>query len=714
MGGKTRWTAVASLVALTSLLAMLTVASAGAESQCAGGQTTSADGTIIYGDACAETIVATSPEVEKIYAGGGDDVIYANPDVEEVVGGEGDDVIYGELPNLESEGVPYVLGEGEAGASRYHRVRARGSSPTATISSEKVECEKTAGKPCYGGAGNQIMEGGPGNDLIFGQRGNDELFGEGGNDTLYAGIGDDIVKGGNGSDLASGGYGKDFVDGQENGDLVRGDGTTDLIKDSGASGVDTLSYATAATPGFHGETGITNFPADADGEERGAEVHLDGSTACVGIGSAEGIPYQGCNNASRYGGGSDEVQGNVFENLIGSPFADVLIGSSNANQIFGGGGGDVIKGAEGNDTLYGGAEGDYIDGGAGTNTVDGQSGSNNCFNNGGGGTINNCVASPTTSVEPRNRKLISVGFMSTNFPSPLNWSELYLLGSEGDDAVTARYEVVEGVGRVKFTATTGTFSTESSVTTANCTYAATTVTCNLPKPLDTIELAGLKGNDTLSMEAFPETTTPIVLGGEGGDILKGGATEDVLVDGNTTANDTLTGLGFDDALVNNEGADRLEGGQGNDLLVSLGTCEGDVLQGATKESGDGPDVNNASWAPAPKGGGTGGVTADLAEKREVAGNTYGSAPGCAAGTLDELHNIDALEGSAFDDILYGDENENSLFGRNGEDRLFSRGGEDVIDSRDSQKDELNAGGVENDWCRVDGMDSTTSCEKFVP
>lgn len=269
---------------------------------------------------------------------------------------------------------------------------------------------------------------------------------------------------------------------------------------------------------------------------------------------------------------------------------------------------------------------------------------------------------------------------------------------------------------MKFTATAGTFSTESSVSTSNCTYAATIVTCKLPKPLDTIVLAGLKGNDTLSMEAFPETTTPIVLGGEGNDTLRGGATEDLLVDGNAVGNDTLTALGFDDALVNNEGVDHLEGGNGNDLLVSLGTCEGDVLQGATsgEGGGDGPDVNNASWAPAPQGAGVGGATADLAEKQEVAGNTYGSAPGCAAGTLDELRNIDALEGSAFKDILFGDEHENSLFGRNGEDRLFSRGGEDVIDSRDGQKDEVDAGGSEPDWCRVDGLDSTNSCDHFMP
>jgi Ca2+-binding RTX toxin-like protein len=709
----------AGLLALVSLLAMLTVAPAGAEeAPCVGGQTMSADGSIIYGDACAETIVATSPEVEEIYAGGGDDLIYANPNVEVVVGGAGDDVIYGELPNGEVEsGVSYVPGEAEAGASRsFGAARASGWGLFATASYTPLNCaEKTAaGQTCYGGIGNQELNGGGEDDVIFGQRGNDLLLGEGGSDTLYAGIGDDTVKGGSGADLVSGGYGRDLVDGEENSDLVRGDGTTDTINDTGTTGVDTLSYATASTPGFHGEPGISNFPPDTDSEERGVEVHLDGTTACEGIGSAAGILYQGCNNASRYGGGSDLVEGSKFENLIGSAFADVLVGSGGANQIFGGGGTDVIKGLAGNDTLYGGAEGDYLDGGADTNTLVGGSGSNNCFN-ANGGTASNCIASPSTSVQPRNRKLMSVGFMSTNFPANPQWSELYLLGSEGADAVTARYSVVENVARVTFTATSGAFSTETSVTTANCTYGSTSVVCTLPRPLDTIVLAGLKGNDTLSIENFRETTTPILLGGEDGDTLRGSSTEDLLVDGNAIANDTLAGLAADDALVNNEGLDHLEGGDGNDLLVSLGTCEGDVLQGAASGSGDNEAENNASWAPAPQGAGVGGVTVDIAEKREVAGNTYGTAPGCeVAGTsLDELRNIDDIEGSAFTDLLYGNSLDNSLFGRDGEDRLSSRGGEDYIDARDpnsAKKDEVNAGGAETDWCDLDSKDSATFCD----
>lgn len=707
------------LVMLASLLVLFAVASAGAEDASCDGQTTSADGSVIYGDACAETIVATSSDVEEIYAGGGDDVIFANSGVEVVVGGDGADAIYGELPSGEAEGeVPYVPVEAEAGASRARSTAGpNGSNAQATASLAPIECApKTAeGKSCYGGAGNQELKGGAGDDVIFGQRGNDELLGEAGTDTLYAGIGDDTVKGGSGADLVSGGYGKDLVDGEENSDLARGDGTTDLIRDTGATGIDTLSYATGTTPGFHGEPGIANFPADADSEERGVQVHLDGSTACEGIGSAAGILYQGCNNASRYGGGSDEVKAN-FENLIGSPFADVLVGSAGANRIFGGGGTDVIKGGEGNDVLYGGAEGDYLDGGPGANTLEGGSGSNNCFNNGGTGTNNSCVGAPSTSVQPRNRGLISVGFMSTNFPTNPQWSELYLVGSEGADTVTARYSLVEGVGKVTFTATAGTFSTEAEASTANCSYTSASVVCTLPRPLDTIVLAGQKGVDTITIENFPETTTPILLGGEDGDVLRGSSTEDVLVDGNATANDVLVGLAADDALVNNEGLDRLEGGNGNDLLVSLGMCEGDILQGAASGgTGDGEAVNNASWAPAPQGAGVGGVTVDLANAH--AGNTYGTVPGCASGSLDELRNIDDVEGSAFDDLLYGDGNENSLFGRKGVDRLVSRSGEDYIDAVDStatsQKDEVNAGGAETDWCNVDGLDSTTSCDDFV-
>jgi Ca2+-binding RTX toxin-like protein len=717
---RTKYGVLAVLLAAIAGVALVGPA-AGAGPGCVGARSLSASGTVLRGGSCSETIVVTSPEVRAVYGGEGDDRIYANPDVTRVYGGPGDDVMYGDLPEA---GAPAAIAR--AAWRRMARSRAGAGGASASANGE-VECApKTAeGKACYGGPGNQIMKGGAGADVIFGQRGNDQLLGEGGNDALFGGIGDDEVvgekevgagiKGGPGNDLLSGGYGKDKLNGEEGSDLVRGDGTTDEIVDSGASGTDTLSYATGVNPGFIGFLGeiekYEGFPqSEAPSEERGVAVSLGGATVCEGINSAAGIKYQGCNNSARYGGGSDQVNANNFENLIGSAFDDILMGSEDPNRIDGGGGADVVLGEGGNDTLFGGAEGDYLNGGAGTDTADGQAGTNNCAEV--EGTPSNCSGSASKVVE-RNRNLISVGLMVTSFPTNLNWAEVYMLGSNGNDAVNMTY--TEGTSpKVTFTATAGTFATEASVQSAGCSYTTSKVECTLSKKPDTILMAGLQGDDQLSMSGFPAEIplTPSLLGGEGNDTLEGnGQTEDVIVDGDGAFNDFLTGRGFDDALVNNEGADKLEGGNGNDLFVSLGTCEGDTLQGAESGNGDGEDVNNASWAPMLEA--SGGVTADLAAG--TAGNGFGSEPTCpGGGTLDTVKNIDDVEGSNQADKLFGDGNENSLFGHKGADQLFPRAGNDFIEARDGVKDELNGGEGSEDLCKLDeGTDPKSGCEIFV-
>ena len=168
--------------------------------------------------------------------------------------------------------------------------------------------------------------------------------------------------------------------------------------------------------------------------------------------------------------------------------------------------------------------------------------------------------------------------------------------------------------------------------------------CTLPLPLDAITVAGMAGNDSLQLEGFPETTTPVVLGGEGSDELStGNGTEDMLVDGNGSGNDTLRAGSYDDALIANEGADVLQGGNGNDLLLSASLCDGDTLQGAAPGEGDGSSVNSASWAKLPVG--QPGVIADLAAGK--AGDSWsGGIPACSSGTPATLANIDDLEGSS--------------------------------------------------------------------
>jgi Ca2+-binding RTX toxin-like protein len=688
--------AIVCLVALV-VLASGSIVGAGAASSCAAAPsanalvTVSADGTTVHGSPCSDQIVVTSPLVEEVVAGGGDDVIYANPNVEVVEAGAGDDVIYGDLPEESSGAVipgPVYLPARRARPSAF-----------ATASITEKFCEEK--KSCYGGDGSQELIGSGGNDKIFGQRGNDILKGNNGNDELFGGVGDESnIAGGSGNDLLSGGLGTDNVNGNQDSDLMRGDGTIDSLADTGTSGTDTLSFATAVMPGFHGGA-VAGSPADNDSEERGVAVRLDGWSVCEG---PEG-PLEACNNDARYGGGSDDIVVSGIENIIGSPFADLIVGSPGANRIDGGGGADAIYGHEGDDVIYGGADGDYLKGDAGNDTVFGQGGTNQCDSS--GETKNQC-GETTEKVVQRDRSKISVGFMVSSLPETLGWSEVYLTGSTGVDRVKGVYTLEGGIGYVTFTTEAGSasFDVSGDAASAGCAYEAAKVKCTLPKPLDAITVAGVSGNDKLTLEGFPETTTPVMLGGEGDDELTASTgTEDMLVDGNGTGNDTLRAYAYDDALINNEGADSLQGGNGNDLLLSASNCDGDTLQGAESGVGDGSAVNSTSWAKLPLG--LPGIVADI--EKGKAGNTWsGSTPACSSGAVGTLANIDDLEGSSGNDQLYGDGVGNNLLGRLGKDEIYGRAGVDRIEAQDEIA-EVGGGGEGSDSCVLDASDKFNSC-----
>ncbi len=684
-------TAAAVFLAALAVLVSVSISDANAASPCANSRstanaltTTSADGTTVRGSACADLIVVTSPLTTEVVGGDGNDVIYANPDVEVVEAGAGDDVIHGELPEAAAL----------QAAPQYTPLARRGPGAMATASITEKKCE--AGKSCYGGDGSQELIGSSGNDKVFGQRGNDVVYGNAGNDELFGGVGDEsLISGGAGNDLLSGGLGTDTLNGNQESDLIRGDGTIDTIEDTGPSGTDTLSFATAVTPGFHGAVGPSGFPADSNSEERGVNVHLDG-TACEG-------EFEACDNDARYGGGLDNLNVSGFENVIGSPFADVIVGSSGANQIDGGGGTDAIYGKGGNDTVYGGPDGDYLTGEEGTDTVNGQGGADNCIAE----TTADCSGA-AESVVQRDRGKISVGYMATNLPEALNWVELFLAGSTGADRVKATYSLEAGTGYVTFTTegVSASFDVSGDAASAFCAYEATKVKCTLPRPLDAITLGGMAGNDALTLAGFPETTTPILLGGEGNDELTAAnGTEDMLVDGNGNGNDTLSAGSYDDALINNEGADSLQGGLGNDLLLSAANCEGDTLQGAASGEGDGAAVNSTSWAKLPLG--LPGIVADL--EKGKAGNTWsGSTPACSSGAASTLANIDDLEGSSGNDQLYGDGAGNNLLGRLGKDEIYGRAGADRIEAQDETA-EVGGGGEGTDSCVLDASDKFNSC-----
>jgi hypothetical protein len=501
---------------------------------------------------------------------------------------------------------------------------------------------------CRLGVGSQTFEGGEGNDVVFGERGNDTLRGGPGNDQLFGGIGDDLLEGGAGDDRLLGGFGGDSIDGQEGNDYIRGDATIDRIFDTGG-GTDTLSYATGVTPGFEGTVSVAGFPAP--GGERGLRLDMRAGERNANNGLAP------------FGGGVDEVEAQSFEVVIGTPFSDYLIGTGAAQTIYGGGGADVLVGEGGADTLVGGADGDSVDPGG---------------------------------VDTRNTSKVSVGLMTP--PGSTGYAQLYLVGSDAGDSVSASY----APDSVSFHLAEGTFDSESA---EGCSVTATDATCPLSAPLDSVLLAGMGGNDEIAAAGFPATVSVVAIGGEGSDLIAGGEeSEDILVDGPGTGGDVLSAFGRDDALTRNGGADELLGGDGNDLFLSNSVCDGGRIAG-----GGGRD--NASWAQFDEG-----VEANLgsgAAGRPGSGET----PDCGGKPLDSLTEVEDLEGSSSKtsgDVFYGDAGPNQLLGRPGPDSYFAGPGEDSILANSGDADLVINCGPDADEATIDrpeyGDPAPVECE----
>lgn len=166
----------------------------------------------------------------------------------------------------------------------------------------------------------------------------------------------------------------------------------------------------------------------------------------------------------------------------------------------------------------------------------------------------------------------------------------------------------------------------------------------------TIEYLGGNGNDVL--DARNAVNAIVAFGGAGTDVLRGGSGDDVLDAG--------------------DGADTVSGGGGTN-----------VLTGSVQATLD-------------YSGATQGVHADLNEGRAV-NNGFGFE--------DTLNGFSHLTGSAFNDVLIGDEGDNTLVGGTGSDYLIGLGGEDRLYGGTGAPNTLQ-GGADRDFYYVDAVGDT--------
>lgn len=453
----------------------------------------------------------------------------------------------------------------------------------------------------HGLGGNDRVCAGPGDAVVYGGRGNDRIFGGPGEDRLYGGHGDDLILGGGGDDFVHGGLGIDVLRGGPGSDTVDGSYGWDVL--DGGRGEDTVSFASAVRSNHKGG---------------GVRVSLRTGRAT--------------------GDGRDRLR--RFENVVGSPFDDVLIGDRRANRLYGGPGEDTLIGGGGRDTLTGGAGSDR------------------------------CRGAPAARRRSCGRRREPQAPIHVHFDTDVpdqRAAGIVITAGGGDDDVSLTFDTRARL--LSITARGGIAIHDGCTRPGRALNEALCPLGELPRWV-TVDLG--PGDDRFrvlgSLRGVGEVR---IAGGPGDDVLRGGD-EDSLLEGGLGA-DRLHGNGGSDALVAGRkgGPNFLFGGPDGNLLASGPPCAGGRIVG-------GAGSDNASFAELPIQPGV--LVASLRRGIAYVEGMRKCRPVRIA------RSVENLEGSFGPDVLVGDGGSNNILGQPGADRLYGGGGDDFIDARDGGRD----------------------------
>jgi VCBS repeat-containing protein len=392
--------------------------------------------------------------------------------------------------------------------------------------------------------------------------------------------------------------------------------------------------------------------------------------------------------------------------ILGTSGSDVLTGTADIDTIDGLEGNDTITGGAGADLLFGGAGNDRITGNAGNDHIDGGSGFDRAvYTDATGGVTINMAAGTASGAGVDSDVLTNVeGIVGSNFAdiynaagftgnsgvagTPIGFNEFE--GGAGNDTIIGDVNALGGaLTRVSYVSATAGVTVDLQAGTADGDASVGHDTFSGP---GIIAVWGSSFNDTLLGSNNPNGTVEVFSGFAGNDTINGRGgfdRADYNSDPTTTSGITVhlaAGTVTGDASI------------GTDTLISVeavrGTNFADTYD-ATGFSGTSTNAgSNGTFNEFTGNGGndiiigngntrisfniaTAGVTVDL-QTGTVAGT--GTATGDASVGTDTFSGVNAVQGSMFDDTIYGSNNTaatETFTGNGGNDYIDGRGGFDI-------------------------------------
>ncbi len=466
-----------------------------------------------------------------------------------------------------------------------------------------------------GNSGNNTLNGGDGNDTLDGGAGVDTLIGGLGNDTYFVDNAGDVV-----TEVASGGV-----------DIVYSTVTYTLtniyVENATLLGTNNLDLSGNTLDNvLTGNSGINTLNGN-DGNDT-----LDGGggadTLIGGLGNDTYlINNTGVTISEVQAGGTDTVISSITYDLTGINVENAtLVGTADLN-LTGNLLDNVLTGNAGNNTFFGGGGADTMIGGAGNDIYNVDNVNDVVIESAGNG-IDTIVSSVSYSLAGQYVDILTLTGTG-NLNATGNTLDNTLIGNSGNNLLSGgsgNDTLNGGLGADVLDGGAGT-------DTASYTTAAAGITVFLGGPQ--LNAGEAQGDTYVSIENIAGTSFADILGGDNG-------------------NNLIIGNDGNDWLLGSGGTDTLQGGNGNDVLE--GGAGADVLDG-----GLGTDV--ASYRNS-----TAGITIDALDSTAGAGDGAG----------DTLINVENIWGSAFNDVIKGDNIGGQVYGFEGNDVLDGRAGNDVF------------------------------------